>query len=101
MVAEPCPDTGLVLASELLQDHLAFQVTAELVDPEELAVVEGREVVDIDLPGLEKGHQTFSTGGCQPSPQEGLCWFKAPYLSSTSFTGTQRGSWNLLPCAHL
>lgn len=46
-------------ASELLQDHLAFQVTAELVDPEELTVVEGREVVDIDLPGLEKeGHQS-------------------------------------------
>lgn len=58
MVAEPRPDTGLVLASELLQDHLAFQVTAELVDPEELAVVEGGEVVDIDLPGLEKGHQS-------------------------------------------
>ena len=25
-----------MLTSELLQDHLAFQVTAELVDPEEL-----------------------------------------------------------------
>lgn len=62
MVAEPRPDTGSVLASELLQDHLAFQVTAELVDPEELAVVEGGEVVDIDLPGLEKGHQSHLVG---------------------------------------
>lgn len=62
MVAEPRPDTGSVLASELLQDHLAFQVTAELVDPEELAVVEGGEVVDIDLPGLEKGHKNHLVG---------------------------------------
>lgn len=44
-----------MLTSELLQDHLAFQVTAELVDPEELAVVEGGQVVDVDLPGLERG----------------------------------------------
>lgn len=62
MVAEPRPDTGSVLASELLQDHFPFQVTAELVDPEELAVVEGGEVVDIDLPGLEKGQQSHLAG---------------------------------------
>lgn len=62
MVAEPRPDTGSVLASELLQDHLAFQVTAELVDPEELAVVEGGEVMYIDLPGLEKGQQSHLAG---------------------------------------
>lgn len=42
------------LASELLQDHFPPQVVAELVHPEELTVVKGREVVDVDLTSLKQ-----------------------------------------------
>ena len=40
---------------ELLQDDLALQVVGELVHAEELAVIEGGQVVDVDLPGLREG----------------------------------------------
>lgn len=40
-------------ASELLEDQLSLHIPAEPVHPEHLAVVEGGEVVDVDLPGLE------------------------------------------------
>lgn len=41
--------------SELLQDHLPFQVVAKLVHPEELTVIKCREVVDVDLTSLQGG----------------------------------------------
>lgn len=44
---------GLVApSSELLQDDFLLGVVAELVGAEKVAVVEGREVVDVDLSGL-------------------------------------------------
>lgn len=45
---------GLVApSSKLLQDDFLLGVVAELVGAEKVAVVEGCEVVDVDLPGLE------------------------------------------------
>ena len=41
--------------SELLKDHLALQVAGELVHPEELTVIKGRQVVDVDLTSLKRG----------------------------------------------
>lgn len=49
-------------ASELLEDQLSLHIPAEPVHPEHLAVVEGGEVVDVDLPGL-KG-QSEGRGKC-------------------------------------
>lgn len=51
-----------VPASELLEDQLSLHIPAEPVHLEHLAVVEGGEVVDVDLPGL-KG-QSEGRGKC-------------------------------------
>lgn len=40
------------LSLELLQDQLLLGVVAELVGAEQVTVVEGSEVVDVDLSGL-------------------------------------------------
>jgi len=40
--------------SDLLQDQFLLAVVAELVGAEKVAVVEGRQVVDVDLSGLEE-----------------------------------------------
>lgn len=37
---------------KLLQDYFLLCVVAELVGAEKVAVIEGREVVDVDLSGL-------------------------------------------------
>lgn len=37
---------------ELLQDQFLFGVMAELVGAKQVAVIEGSEVVDVDLSGL-------------------------------------------------
>lgn len=41
-------------ALKLLQDHFLLRIMAKLVGAEEVAVVEGREVVDVDLSGLRE-----------------------------------------------
>lgn len=45
----------LLPASELLDNQLPLHIPAEPVHLEHLAVVEGREVVDVDLPSLGEG----------------------------------------------
>lgn len=42
-------------ASELLDNQLPFHIPAEPVHPEHFAVIEGREVVNVDLPSLGGG----------------------------------------------
>lgn len=63
------PGQSEALTLELLQDHLALQVVGELVHPEELAVVEGGQVVDVDLPGLREEALGEPCGGRAPRAQ--------------------------------
>lgn len=54
---EVSSEVSLLPASELLDNQLPFHIPAEPVHPEHFAVIEGREVVNVDLPSLggEKG----------------------------------------------
>lgn len=49
---------------ELLQDQLLLAVVAELVGAEKVAVVESRQVVDVDLSRLQRGRCVIITFCC-------------------------------------
>lgn len=70
---------------ELLQDDLALPVVGELVHPEELAVVEGGQAVDVDLPGLGEGTSGEPCGPRAPSPSPGGA--NRPAAAGQSATG--------------
>lgn len=73
---------ALLPASKLLDDQLPLHITAEPVNLEHLAVIEGREVVDVDLPGL----------GREQSRRRGKCLFRK---MSTMWFSTVEGTQNL------
>lgn len=60
---------------KLLQDQLLLCVMAELVGAEKVAVIEGREVVDVDLSGLGEnetnGGSTLLPVGLRRPPKAG------------------------------
>lgn len=77
-----CTWWALLPASELLDDQLPLHITAESVHLEHLAVIEGREVVDVDLPGL----------GSKESRGRGKCLFRK---ISTMWFSIVEGTQNL------
>jgi len=58
-----CTWWALLPASELLDYQLPLHITAEPVHLEHLTVIEGREVVDVDLPSLGR-RQSRGKGKC-------------------------------------